>query len=675
MRASKSSSSNLPVLLALFALVLVAAGGAMWMLMGDDDGPAREDALTSLTGLAEEGDGKSMGDLQQAQPRPVDATAISVPTDTAQRPESAMLDVDDGTPRSHIEGLVVDPQGQPIQGALVRAFKGNPLINVSFPGSRQRLDTEATSGPDGRFLLERVPIGKDYVVTAEHPDYAPGEVGNLRLRADTPLLDITVRLTTGATVAGSVLTTGEAPIADARVELYDSVANAQTRPADRRPWKVVFTEPDGTFEFTHVSASNLRVRVVAAGYESQVQMLSYALEARPKTENLVFKLDIGHLLTGRVIDDVGAPVQNARIEATSLTKTYQGNVVAFSDAGGHFALDGMGEHFYQVRTTADGHSDQVRPKVHIDDGELLIEMTRRGGVEGWVRTADGSPVTQFTLTLMRAPPGRTPARMADHRDFRSSDGSFEFDNLDPGSFALEARAKGFAPSISETFTLSRESAAPTLTIQLTQGATLVGRVTDPQGQPLGGALVQVNPNDHVETPLLGIFQSLSPTNEVKIKRRTNQQGEYKLEHIMPGTYQIRVDHPEYAPRILNDVVLFDDSTGTNTPLELSMPPGASISGLALDSNRRPMPFTEVQLSMTNGFMEAATTDRDGSFQFGNLSEGEYTLSVKPDRTMDGEKPLNPLMTLVYASKSRREVFVSQGQAIEGFELYLPQLDN
>ena len=120
------------------------------------------------------------------------------------------------------------------------------------------------------------------------------------------------------------------------------------------------------------------------------------------------------------------------------------------------------------------------------------------------------------------------------------------------------------------------------------------------------------------------------------------------------------------------VLIIDDAVGTNPTLAVELPPGSTIAGLALDANSRVIPFCEIQITnKKSAFLDAATTDAQGRFNFDNLAEGTYTLMVKPNRI--GSKPINPLMKLMYAQRSQRDVFVSAGQSVKDVELYLPDI--
>jgi uncharacterized GH25 family protein len=670
MRASRNKSSHTPLLLVVaFLTVLGLAAGAFLLL--DDDAPQQSEPAAVVSTPSTES-----AEPMELPAQPVASTGaipIEVPDRETTGRTEAIFVAEAGTPVSNITGRVLDDDDQPIAGCEVRIFKGNALLlNVNLVGSRRILPMRALSAADGSFTLNAVPVGKDYVLVGEHEGFATSELLGLTVQPKRDLDQVVLRMNMGAVLSGMVVSAvGGGPISGARVELFDAIASVQLDPAERRPWKIVFTDNAGNYAFEHVSATSLKVRVQSATFESQSRMVSFALEAKAVDHTVNFALKEGRSLPGQVIDDLGRAVTGARIEATSLTKDYQGTAIANSDANGFFVLDGMGtDQHYQVRTVAKGYSNKMTPKVHIDDGNLLIEMERRLFVEGWVRDTQGVPIPSFTLTLMRSAQGRDPIFLNDVRSFSANDGHFVFDNLDPGHYTLEANAKGFAPHWSESFRVARtDEPAPQVSISLGPGGELTGTVYDSTGATVKGAVIKLHPNKYVESPVQGIFAALGQTQRQGIRTRSNPKGVFKISNIRSGTYQIACSHPGSAPIRLNDILIVDEASGSNPPITVVLPAGATIGGIAMDENTRVIPFCEVQITnKKTAYLDAVTTDSRGRFLFNNLAEGNYTLMLKPDR-MNNET-VNPLMKLMTAQRSMMEVFVTTGQSLTDVQIYL-----
>jgi protocatechuate 3,4-dioxygenase beta subunit len=656
------------VLLGLFAVVALIAGGAFFLL--DDGGIAGslEDNSSGAMTLTDDGGNGPSTEVSAVKSADPDRTKLAVPASAIRAAAGHLVAaIDPGSPVGALAGRAIDTDGLPVADAAVRLYKGSALTNVSL--ARVELPNFTMTDSKGQFVLENIPVDRNYVVVGEHIDYALAEHTGIVVREGKLTSGVRLLFGPGATIGGLVTSLAENPIGEARVELYDTVADARLKPADRRPWKIVFTDPYGRFAFEHVSTISIKVRVEAPGFESQTHMLSSALQAGPTDQTLTFRLANGMELNGRAVDDFGRGIANVRVEANALKREYQGNSIAFSDDKGHFLLEGLStEYPYQLRAEADGYSTKTVPQVRVADGTVLIEMQSRGAVNGWVTNSNGHPVTDFAIALMRARPGTEPQLMADLRHFTDSSGEFVFDNLEPGSYAFEARSPDYAPSRSEAVTVSRgQNQMSEVRITMLKGGTLKGLVLGSDGKPVHRALVSVNANNFVDTPILKIFAALAPSAEVVVRARTNAKGRFQIKHVMPGTYQVAVKHSSAAQLIENDVVIIEDQT---LELELRLPVGAAINGRALNENRQPLAFTQVQINQKTGFADSVTTDKNGLFGFENLREGLYSLSVNPERLND--KPVAPLVRLVYATKSRREVSLREGQTLDGIDLYVQQ---
>ncbi|HTE05809.1 MAG TPA: carboxypeptidase-like regulatory domain-containing protein, partial [Planctomycetota bacterium] len=212
---------------------------------------------------------------------------------------------------------------------------------------------------------------------------------------------------------------------------------------------------------------------------------------------------------------------------------------------------------------------------------------------------------------------------------------------------------------------------PQLRIRLLRGGTLKGHVLDSNGHALAGALVTLNPNNFIDSSIAKIFKAIAPSDEREIKVRTGEDGGYTIAHIAPGAYQLVGEHETGAARILNDVAVVDDDAGGNAPVDLSLPRGARIDGRAIDEAAAPLAFCKVQINtVDNTYMDAGTTDREGYFSFPNLRQGTYHITINPERLND--KPIHPFIRLVIASRSTKDVYVGEGQTVDGVQVQLKQ---
>lgn len=662
MRASKSSSNQTPLILGGIVVVAILLTGAFWALTADSGPEAVDD------GLVTELEAPQVPEFMPSAQTVVTgegAQRLDVPLDSTTPAYEEVLDASPSSGGS-VSGRVVDERDQPVAGAALTVYRTNNLLAANFPGARKRVAVEATSGPDGGFEIRGIPFAKrPYVIVAEHEAHARSESGTFRVRDGADARDVVVRMGDGATIRGSVIEVEGPPIANARVELYNQLDVSFARPAEQKPWRVVFTDPYGQFEFQHVASHAIRVRVVADGYETKSLVRSYALQGTAQDETLDFELRRGRDLTGRVTDAEMRPIPNVSLEATSLTKEYQSTAVAVSDQNGYFLLQGLSDDYFQLRARAQGYSPVTRQKIHVTAGQINVLMHRQGSAEGWVTNPEGMGLSSFELVLMRHRAEGEPTYMNDIRSFRGTDkGYFLFDGLEPGEYVLEARADTWADSRSQPFTIDRETAdVPVqVRIDMTLGGRLVGVVFDHTGQPAAGAEVNLNENNYVDSAIGRLFGAIAPSGERVRRVKSGADGSFEFASVPPGTYQLAAKHPDSAARTINDVRVAEETIAGVTQQDIVMPPGAAIGGRALDGNNQPLPFCKVQLSQKgNGFMEVVNTDKNGDFEFENLAPGNYTITLSPSK-IDG-KNVGPFMTILYAQKSQREVYVAEGQQL------------
>ena len=121
-----------------------------------------------------------------------------------------------------------------------------------------------------------------------------------------------------------------------------------------------------------------------------------------------------------------------------------------------------------------------------------------------------------------------------------SDGRFFFRNLSQGSYQLRVQRDGFAPAeYGQRWTggpgvpinLRAGQQSPDIQIPLTATASISGRVTDSNGQPLANAQVQA-----LKSTFLGELRVLVPVQQV----RSTETGSFRLYWLPPGRYFVNV---------------------------------------------------------------------------------------------------------------------------------------
>jgi hypothetical protein len=120
-----------------------------------------------------------------------------------------------------------------------------------------------------------------------------------------------------AAVSGRVLEDGNrAPIAGARLTLFPARAGSGPVPFRDRPLTAI-TDRDGRYEFDDLEAGRYRITAQKAGFAlpNDREATEVSLEAGERRENVNVTLQKGAVIVGRVLDEAGEPLVEARVMA------------------------------------------------------------------------------------------------------------------------------------------------------------------------------------------------------------------------------------------------------------------------------------------------------------------------------------------------------------------------
>ncbi|MFI9383030.1 MFS transporter [Kutzneria sp. NPDC052558] len=247
------------------------------------------------------------------------------------------------------------------------------------------------------------------------------------------------------------------------------------------------------------------------------------------------------------------------------------------DTNGRHALNGNGN--------GNGHA-------HLE-GTLLVGTP----VRGFVRRPDGSPVDAAALTVIDLN-GKQVGRTVSGQD-----GGYDLAAPANGTYVLIASAGSHQPQAS---TVVVNGSPVHYDVVLAGTGGLVGVVT-----ALGGA------------PVVEATVTLADTRgEVVGSRSTDAGGSYQFRELVGGDYTLVVSAAAHRPTALP--VSIGDTGTTRQDVELSG--GASLEGVARGVDGLPLADARVTLVAPDGQVVAVTTTgTDGQYNFGDLSEGDYTV--------------------------------------------------
>ncbi|WP_044987124.1 carboxypeptidase regulatory-like domain-containing protein [Sorangium cellulosum] len=220
-----------------------------------------------------------------------------------------------------VRGVVLDPEGRPSAGAVVRCR--------DEPGMTASADTE------GRFELP--PEADGCTATAAQPPLGDAEPTRLAAGRDNVL-----HLVAAGAIAGEVVDQSGRPVEAylLAIESFVPAAAAVRGSADGRARQV--TDPGGAFRLNELAPGRYVLTVSAAG-RPPTRSSGVDVEAGRTTEGVRIVLPQGATLKGRVVDAASrAPVVEAQVELDSVTSSGANAIsLVLTDANGEYALEGV----------------------------------------------------------------------------------------------------------------------------------------------------------------------------------------------------------------------------------------------------------------------------------------------------------------------------------------------
>lgn len=439
-------------------------------------------------------------------------------------------------------------------------------------------------------------------------------------------------------LAGRV-TSGGAPVPGAAISLLRIEVAGSPSPVSFETG--VQTDEDGRFRLP-AEPGRLRVLAEAPGYavgESREVWL------RPGAELTSLLVELGRdgKITVSVRTEDDQPVKGATVEALGLSHWQL--APATTDARGQVIIPRVPPGELRFRVRASGLSSAESAPVTVAPGahhELTVVLAPLLGISGRVVNTRGEPVAGAQVQL-RPSAGATPA-------LSEKDGSFRFEGLEEGLYALEAQHPRHGPSEPKT----AASGESEVELVLTRGGELAGRVERADGTPAQHFFVVVDRF----VPRGGEAQRGRPFKPVQVR---GGDGSFVFPDLAPGTYDLVADAPsEGGPATATNVEV---AAGVRTSgLVLKLGPGGELEGVVLEASGGPVPDADVRLqdaarSSRQLPPQAVKSDALGRFRFVGLGAGRRSVHVRKKG---------------YVSRVAAGVNVSVGQTAR-VEVVLPKL--
>jgi hypothetical protein len=319
-------------------------------------------------------------------------------------------------------GFVVDARDEkPVVGAKVVLYVSGPVDR----GVGLERVFRVTTGEDGRFEIEGVPPG-EYRAAATHQDYLPGERTAINIVAGEQATR-TLTLELGGSVSGIVTDENDEPLPGVQIFLSSADSTVFFN-------KGTNTDEEGRYELNGLKGGLANIKVIARGYVDSTKNNISIVEGRP-TEGIDFRLERGNVISGVVVNHLNEPVPSATVTVSG-KGSYE---TTRTDKSGEFSISGFTEDTVNMSVRASGYILLIKRQVPANTGNMRLELSKGGSVEG--RVLADVPLKEFNVILHDTPTeaGRKP-RLVKQKISRDPNGLFVIEDIPAGTYSVEVRA-------------------------------------------------------------------------------------------------------------------------------------------------------------------------------------------------------------------------------------------
>lgn len=534
-----------------------------------------------------------------------------------------------------VTGRVLCADGRPAQGAWVKLAE-SAINHESDPGMlemarRMRSEGSSWSNVDesGEFRIDRVPAGIIHL-WAGHNEHLASLSAPVEIRSGVLSSGVEVRL---GTLDLADFITGEVRLPDGTPAARASIHTTYSKSLGGYGSRTFSADAEGRFRIATIPGSSYRVSALDQG-ASRASAEEVGLVAG---DHVVLRLSHKRSLELTLMHD-GVPHTEAEVWAThpeSGRYVVPPTLVEVIDE--HFAIPiPRGEFTVQVKS--DGfellelgpYDEASAPSA------LTAELTKIAGLHGRV-LVDGQPLAGARVSA--SPVARQTVEAGGFKCLVDPLSRVEGAADDAGNFTLSphearawivrAEAPGYAPAEAGPFEFDPAIGVEEIELSLTPGGSIEGRVLA-DGRAIAGLVVGASCGDGHP-----------------ISTRTDLDGFYRFEHLMPGRWEVRKIESDLAPdsaamtmwgEALNKADLPWNcvvSEGEVTRHDIVSGARPTLVGRMTFDGRGPGAWSAKLINDADPSMrhDAARLAPDGSFTIEMPSEGRYRLMIVQDQEL------------------------------------------
>ena len=530
-------------------------------------------------------------------------------------------------PGGRVSGRVVGSDGKPVGGVTLRA---DPLAVQLRDRQREGGAWPVMTDDLGKFAFEGLATGR-YRLAAGKTGFAGAEAGPFEIKAGTDLGNLEIRLDAGAILKVRLVNPKDEPVHGLEVRIRDPRGGGGLRRDGVAVKEEQIQEGEnGRYTVSKLPGGTYTVLLLPLDW-ADIEKEEIRLKTGETTDLGTIVVREGRSISGLVTDTAGEPVAGAQVTAFWREGPDSKSRRVPCKTDGRYRIAGLPDFPVSLITVrARGFAPAERDGASPGDAAVDFVLERTGSVVGRVEIPGGGAPAAFRVTALpeaREPEGRAlrrflPREESGERVFADPGGDFRLDDLDPGTYTLEAVADHYAPARKAGIVVAGDRVQDAGTLVLEPGIALRGRVLDARDDsPVGGALVRVDVPQTLPArrdfgpPPLGTAVS-------------STDGAFAIDGLRAGAVMVTADHPDYSPSRAR-VDLEEQEEPPEFVARMSR--GGTITGAVLAAERVPVTGARVVITRASGEDTVAlTTDENGRYTAERLAPGSFRVMRQSD---------------------------------------------
>lgn len=525
-----------------------------------------------------------------------------------------------------LSGIVTDSKMAPISDVQIWLTLSDTELAPGLQPDRKVYRTNT----NGKYYISGLTPGTWHLLVQKE-GYAPQSVPNLILR-ENDLSGVDFVLEKGGAIAGKIIIGDNTPLARAKVS-FRFTPTPSSAPTFSRD---TVTDEDGEFIIKGVGDEVYDIFLFASymvGTPQARNLRKTISNVVAGTDDLLFQFDGFGSISGQVVDeDTGEPVTSFEINPHRTTgDRVQLGWSSFHSEEGDFMIENLLPEKYKLQIKSRGYAEHEISNILVDEGEntegIIARLQKAYTLSGVVVMA-GTQTPVSDVTLLARENNRSRQRGGSGHTISDDGGKFEIGGLQAGTYELRIESDKnirLADSVDERdeyleVTVTPDRPMDDVIVEVVEGKTLHGMVTDEDGTPLS----QV----HTE---LEIY-SRNHWRRLNARRtRSSEDGHYKIGHLPMDIQEFRVQFSKINYTSVSQIVKFSDNE-TKKELDVVLKSGLTVSGTITDVDFNPIEkvYVVAYPRQRGQGSQNHSTDARGNYQLQGLTEGVWRLRIRKD---------------------------------------------